>query len=352
MRCLGLDLLRVAAVLLVLIRHAELPDGILSYLGPLQKGGWAGVDLFFVLSGFLVSSLLFKEYKSSGKVDIKRFLIRRGFKIYPPFWFLIFATLFTSAVFNQLVHSRSIIGEILFIQNYTSSLWNHTWSLAVEEHFYFLLAGLIFCLCKGADTKRLRYFPLFFIFVASLCLILRILNYLQNSDFSFKSHVYPTHLRVDSLLYGACLSYLVFFGSEKLRLNRIPRWILVATGLILFSPAFIWDIEHDKWVSIFGFTSIYFGAGFLVLAANRIESSTSRLLRTLGIFGSASYSIYLWHMPVLKAMTWLQPNSDGLGGHLRFIGYIFISFVGGLLLARLIENPTLKLRGKLFPVSN
>jgi len=77
MRIKGLDFLRGIAILLVLFRHNPLGNNIFYHFG------WLGVDLFFVLSGFLVSGLLFTEYKKRGEVRIKRFLIRRGFKIYP-----------------------------------------------------------------------------------------------------------------------------------------------------------------------------------------------------------------------------------------------------------------------------
>ena len=83
MRIKGLDLLRGIAILLVLFRHCDIENNILHHFG------WLGVDLFFVLSGFLVSGLLFNEYKKIGKVKIGRFLIRRGFKIYPPFYFFV-----------------------------------------------------------------------------------------------------------------------------------------------------------------------------------------------------------------------------------------------------------------------
>jgi peptidoglycan/LPS O-acetylase OafA/YrhL len=85
-----------------------------------------GVDLFFVLSSFLVSGLLFSEIKKTGSVKLGRFLIRRGLKIYPSFYIFIFFTIFGYAVLNRDINSRSLFGELTFLQNYNSSLWNHT----------------------------------------------------------------------------------------------------------------------------------------------------------------------------------------------------------------------------------
>ncbi len=88
MRNKGLDFLRLIAVVLVLVRHLVLPHQPGVLLSMLNQAGWIGVDLFFVLSGFLISSLLFGEYQATGDIDTIRFLVRRAFKIYPPFWVL------------------------------------------------------------------------------------------------------------------------------------------------------------------------------------------------------------------------------------------------------------------------
>src|SRR4029078_2606024 len=102
MRYQGLDLLRGIAILGVLFRHLEIETWI---AGP---GGY-GVDLFFVLSGFLVSGLLFSEYKRYGKINPGRFLIRRGFKIYPSFYFFILMTIALFGVLFGSYFSRTAI---------------------------------------------------------------------------------------------------------------------------------------------------------------------------------------------------------------------------------------------------
>src|SRR5207248_2040034 len=141
------DVLRALAVLLVLGRHMTVcprqTSAVLHAITAVwSRGGWLGVDLFFVLSGFLVSGLLFREQEKFGTIQAKRFLIRRGFKIYPAFWLLIVVTQAAALVGPPHRFRASTVTELLFLQNYSSSLWNHTWSLAVEEHFYFLLVML------------------------------------------------------------------------------------------------------------------------------------------------------------------------------------------------------------------
>src|SRR5262245_50090618 len=93
-----LDILRSFAIFLVLLRHLpEVPDGLGTHWSAAysisNSVGWIGVDLFFVLSGFLISGLLFREYNLTGKVDLLRFYIRRGYKIYPGFYILFLTTL-------------------------------------------------------------------------------------------------------------------------------------------------------------------------------------------------------------------------------------------------------------------
>ena len=144
-RSISIDFLRGIAILLVIGRHIEVvPENLNSVLRApiifLIRYGWMGVDLFFVLSGFLVSGLLYKEIKNYNTLSYRNFFLRRGLKIYPAFYFLIAITLF---LYNFDITTGALISELLFVQNYFSSLWAHTWSLAVEEHFYLTLPLIV-----------------------------------------------------------------------------------------------------------------------------------------------------------------------------------------------------------------
>ena len=162
----SLDLLRAVAVFLVIGRHVKYP--LDAGWGPIgetvmrtwTRGGWVGVDLFFVLSGFLVSGLLFREYQHKGTISIGRFLIRRGLKIYPAFYFLLAVTVVqtVSRKGTSAISLPAVVAECLFVQNYGPSMLQHSWSLAVEEHFYLLCSLLIFFLTQepsaGIPTGR------------------------------------------------------------------------------------------------------------------------------------------------------------------------------------------------------
>ena len=153
-----LDVLRAVAVLLVLCSQVHSFDW-------LQRCGWIGVDLFFVLSGFLVSGLLYSEYKKYGSLSPKRFLVRRGLKIYPAFYTFVIGSVILMLLTRMKIPLDLLLAEILFVQNYYGALWGHTWSLCIEEHFYLLLTAGLYLLWRRASVEmpvlrlRDRYFP-------------------------------------------------------------------------------------------------------------------------------------------------------------------------------------------------
>ena len=162
-RNLQLDFLRGVAILLVFGRHLELsrPSGAVGVLAEIWfRIGWLGVDLFFVLSGFLIGGLLISEFEKHGKIDVPRFLGRRGLKIYP-LYFIFLAYLLLMPTLKTLLHRGDAWGtfsehwsgvwpNLLFLQNYVGhSSAGHLWTLAVEEHFYLLLPFVLAPLAAG-----------------------------------------------------------------------------------------------------------------------------------------------------------------------------------------------------------
>ncbi len=151
-RNLQLAVLRGIAVLLVFGRHLELPkpEGLVgTFAGAWLRIGWLGVDLFFVLSGFLIGGLLVTELHKHGRIDVARFLSRRGLKIYPAYFVFIAYLMFMPAA-KGLLRGESVWAvpvewslywpNFLFLQNYVgNNPTGHTWTLAVEEHFYLML---------------------------------------------------------------------------------------------------------------------------------------------------------------------------------------------------------------------
>jgi peptidoglycan/LPS O-acetylase OafA/YrhL len=316
------------------------------------RGGWIGVDLFFVLSGFLVSGLLFREHEKFGRISGKHFLVRRGFKIYPAFWLLIFATVAKAAYDRHPFDHRGIVSEFLFIQNYGPALWNHTWSLAVEEHFYlFLLLFLLLLSRRCPSAKAFRVVPAAFVSLAILCLSLRVFT-AHIAPYTHKTHLFPSHLRMDSLFAGVFISYLYhFYRDGLLDWGRRYRLKLLVLGILLLCPAFIFPLRSTRFIFTFGFTLFYIGSGFLLIAALVSRAPHHRAAKALAYAGSHSYSIYLWHMPIALWAVPMLKRFPGLGQN-WFVyngAYLVGSISFGILMAALIEFPMLRVRDHLFP---
>jgi peptidoglycan/LPS O-acetylase OafA/YrhL len=329
MRNPSLDFLRGTAVILVLFRH--------HWIGVdwLQEIGWIGVDLFFVLSGFLVSGLLFKEYQRAGEIRPLRFLIRRGFKIYPMFY-LSLAVTYAVLPFTQFPNFENLnprgktlamIAEPLFLQNYFGAIWAHHWSLAVEEHFYIGLA-LLFPLL----VKHIRFVPL----VMVACLAMR---YFSDQEMILTR----THLRIDSLLMGVLISYVWHFSDPKYWYERYK--IAIHTLAILPLIAAVFAPLYLK------FTLLYIAFGAILVT---LQFQTWRYPKWITTIGYYSYGIYLFHLYLIVFIvgpTYLfdEPQVFTWDTVPSFLIFFIGSIAIGILMSKFIEKPFLALRERFTP---
>lgn len=288
----SIDFLRGIAVILVIFRHTPNLEKLQEYeivyapLKFLSQGGWIGVDLFFVLSGYLVSSLIFKEMINNNSFNISRFLIRRGLKIYPAFYFFLFSTLTLQLLFNRDVQFLNLIGELTYLQNYIGHMYPHTWSLAVEEHFYILLSLVSFIFFKY------KKYNLYWIISISIIIIfvplLRHINFVLNT-FSFENHIFPTHLRIDSLALGVFISFIKFHNSNyftKIRLKLKNKYLIIA-GTLLLIPNFILSIS-TWYISVLGLTINSIASGVILIGLMNYEYvKFPKWIVTIGVY---SYS--------------------------------------------------------------
>lgn len=372
-RNLQLDVLRGVAVLLVFGRHLELPrpEGVVGALGQIWfRIGWLGVDLFFVLSGFLIGGLLFSELQKHGRIDIGRFLVRRGLKIYPAYLvflgYLMFMPLLKALLRGNEV--GLVLAEqwnlywpnLLFLQNYVgTNPAGHTWTLAVEEHFYLMLP---FALAALAALRRIHLLLRICLGIVPLFLLVRCLALWAGDPYTVK--MAATHLRLDALLFGVGLRALAQYYPESFSAARSWRAVLVTVGLVLWAPNLFVE-PGTSFVRTLGLTATYLGSGAFLLAAYHTHAAdfgcwsrpATRAASLIGWIGIYSYAIYLWHVTTMGIL------ERELGGRLLawaggasvsvWLASAFVVCTGavlaGVLASKVVEWPVLRLRDRFFP---
>jgi peptidoglycan/LPS O-acetylase OafA/YrhL len=352
------DCLRCAAIFLVMLAHCgdfskALPPTVAVLFNDAQLISWVGVELFFVLSGFLVSGLLFVEHDRTGSLDIGRFLVRRAFKIIPPFYFLVLVTSIYDLTFRGSVNLTHLFHDIFFLQNYRAGAWPHAWTLALEVHFYLLLALLLFYLARRSPKGSgwLRRLPSIICWVLLASFLARFIHSSMSSGyFNMHRDIEPSHLHLDVLAAGVLLRYLYNYHPERLRLFQRGRLLWIGLGLLLVWPSkYIWS-PHPALLTALVPSCNYLGFGLVVFEATQFSYPASGighwLLKPFDFFGKHSYSIYLWHLPVLE---WLVAPLVKERGLLFFVLFFGGSLVIGSLFSILLEEPVLHLRNRLFP---
>ncbi len=336
-REIELDFIRGLAVLLVLDGHAT---GFLYRIGFPVDAGALGVSMFFVLSGFLVGGILVREWSTRGRIDARRFLIRRGLKIWPQYYCFLIILLLTG---HRTV--RNLLGNLLNLQNYMGGV-AHTWSLAVEEHAYLLLT-LVFVLAgRWNISKQTLLYGL--LLVAIACGVFRGIMRVHGADV-FEA----TQYRIDGILWGLVLALLFEVYPERFRQLQRQRWLWFA-GLILL-PSVIYlarslhflDMFRSDLLNLFGISSL-----MLLYRGNARTAAREpgRIYRVVAWVGLYSYGIYLWHVSVFAPLAAVMVRM-----HLRVPAVVYGligATLGGLLgivATEVIELPTLRLRDRLFP---
>lgn len=367
-RSVQLDVLRGLAILLVLGSHNPVSckgTGLIFPLAyALETMGWTGVDLFFVLSGFLIGGLLFKELKGRGSLDLKRFYVRRILRIWPSYYVTlvaVFGLLLQRTHFN-FSESLGILAPNLFhVQNYILDPrrpLGQSWTLAIEEHFYLVLPLLLSLLWKFRRTEAttMPSVPLVAIGLIFGCMVLRLLAFSHPH-----MNIFATHLRIDSLFWGVLLAYLFHFEPHKIEaLTRRPA-LTALVGVLLVAPSLFFKREQFFMWTV-GLTLLYFGYGLLLLsflktrvdegvAGRMLASGTAKVVAWIGFY---SYTIYLWFGIVGDKLTaalfrHIPIHNAGLNWMAQFVVFVALSALSGFVAAKLVDAPVSKIRERVFP---
>ena len=293
----GLDGLRGIAVIGVLLFHA---NGLL-------RGGYLGVDLFFVLSGFLITSILLHEQKETGRIDLRRFWVRRFRRLMPALLALIPAIALYArciAAPNELASLRAdALSTIAYVANWRSifahrSYWEmfaspspleHTWSLAIEEQFY-LVWPLLVAALLALGKRRALWMATVILGIASVVAMLA----LYEEGRTMRVYL-GTDTRGGAILAGAALALS--------GIRSTPRWLGVVAAASLAAA----------WVLLDGQSELLYRGGFwlteiacvVLIAACLGRDGVGRALawRPLRAVGTISYGVYLWHWPVYVVLS-------------------------------------------------
>ncbi len=325
-RVASLDSVRSMAILLVLLAHTVLAYGAPRHLAFLQLGG-TGVDLFFVLSGWLLGAHLLKELKASGSIDVKRFWCRRWLRTLPAYFAVLSLTLLQFALSRP--DARLPLQYLYFRQNYTEMpVFHVSWSLCVEEHFYLLVAPAILLVAR---FRRLL------IPVLALATVLPF----TCRQLGWYASMEETHVRFDACAAGVLLAAIqAYLPNLWQRLTRFGT-LIGATALTAYVTLFAsYHVNGEQLVSdpgVFTLISVAF-----VLFAVSSENIKQRLtFRGSWYIASRSYAIYLLHPEVLALM-------QRFGSGLPFPVYLLATFCGSCAVAevlyRCVERPVMNAR--------
>ncbi len=351
-----MDGLRAIAVLAVIAYHA--PE-ITFQNFTLFKGGYLGVDIFFVISGYLISSIIFKELRESGNFSFKNFYERRIRRIIPVLFFLVLFTYFFSYFLllptNFVDFSKSSLSTLGFGSNFYFYFQNldysqftglkkpllHTWSLSIEEQFYIFYPLFLFLIFKKFRTNFLNIFWIIFI----LSFLISYFQTEKNQILSF----YSLHSRIWEFAAGALTA--IYLNKNNFYFSKNINNIVTLLGffLIIWSILFLdHQTKHPSYLTIIP----VIGTCAIILFSS--EDNLIKKILSLKIFvwiGLISYSLYMWHYPIFAYADLLQFIEGDIFAKDFFTGliFIFLIFFISIISFFLIEKP---FRRKSFKFNN
>jgi len=339
---------------------------VMSYHLGFIRGGFLGVDIFFVLSGFLITTLLTDEWIRSGSISFRKFYMRRALRLLPALVVLAITCDFATVVFARLYWPPEAFVPVVFGMAYASlvalfyvtnwvmisgqTLWilGHTWSLSIEEQFY-----VLWPLCLLALLKWIRHRGLILSFLTlgiAASLILRIAL--------VRAHAPVTRVfvgldtRFDELLIGCMVGVLCSWGL--LATSRRSQLLLAAGAMAGAATlaVLLWKASSKEPAMLQGGLTVAAGSAG-VLIADIVARPAGWLARALGReplvgIGRISYGLYLWHFPIVYGCGALIVD-DSRPDLPRAALAIGLTFVAAIASFRWVERPMLRLKRRFEP---
>jgi peptidoglycan/LPS O-acetylase OafA/YrhL len=348
----SLDGFRAIAIIAVIGSHASAMWPSVPWLiNPVRDGGFIGVDMFFVLSGFLVTGLLIKEHESSGSVNLWKFFLRRGTRLIPPLLVFLVVSLVLAIHLKEdiRIFLTTAVSAVFYIANWAVVInlkrtpeLGHLWSLSMEEQFYAAIAIVVYLYRRLVHLFSLQKFIVYVSLLIISWSVFAKIYILRTGDVgaNWGNLYFRTDLRADAFFIGSLTA--VFRQNQLTK----PTKLIGAT----FIPSMIWLVTYMISTNLDyafnyrgGLTIVAIASAFVILAASYPETLADKLLssRALKSLGLISYSVYLIHVPVFNA---LSPNNTSMSYQYRFLIAFFGILIYSIASYFLLEKPLAKVR--------
>jgi peptidoglycan/LPS O-acetylase OafA/YrhL len=347
----SLDGLRALSIFLVVSLHTlqryatSHRVGIALYA--LFNGG-LGVSIFFVISGFLITSLLLQEQRKRGSISLPGFYLRRAFRILPPLYFYIGVIVLLGIMGRIDLNNEDIVSSVFFFHNFAehSTMWSveHLWSISVEEQFYLVWPMILFACMKRRGFEGRYAAAMFPAVVLVLSPVARVLFGHQKNPLMHSIGV--RYLNYDFLMFGCLVAILQHTPWFELIYRKATRHSWLPPLFIAFC-SIAWARYQNYFTLPIGYTLAGASVAIFLLWCTRNPSSAiGRILNWAPIvkIGVLSYSIYIWQT------LFLHVQNSSVFGPQAIIGRFPGNWAGFLLLASfsyyVIEQPSLRLRDR------
>lgn len=364
-RASGLDTLRALAIALVFMYHYMVFVSGEPTFGWLSTVGWVGVDLFFVLSGYLIGNQVFGGMLRQHALSLPQFYARRAMRTWPVFWLVLAAYFLFPAVMGGKT-PPPLWTFLTFTQNWQlqpGTAFSHAWSLCIEEQFY-LVFPLVVLLASRLGGRR---YQTWLLLGALLCIGIAARGWLwaqygrepDGRDIGYYPHVYyATLCRFDEFLPGLAVALLKnFHPAVWQRVQAAGRWtfgigVLAVSAVLygVYAHYYVDGYGYGFFMSVFGYSLVALAFSLLVTSALSPHSPLHRV-RIPGAYSLAvwSYSIYLSHKAVAYILN-RQAKEWAMSTSMTLLLITLVSLLVGWALYRLVELPFMQLRDRLFPV--
>ncbi len=343
--------MRGVALVAVVLSHLWIVWPSWVFAGPFARGGFVGVDLFFVLSGFLITTLLLTEQGRTGTIRLRSFYWRRALRLLPALWLLlvvhaIYAVSTGYPPFgNPAQEWTSVAAASMYVMNW-HVLWNPkdaadlvpTWSLAIEGQFYLVWPLVVL----GVIGLRRRFELSAGVLLAALAAV-SVWRLVVFDHQGWSAAYLRSDTHIDGLLLGSLVGCAWVRGWTP---DHLPRWLLwpaaaTATAVLLRTRA-------DSQFAYAGGTTVFILAAAVILLV--VVSDPRQTLGPVGrgtaFLGRMSYGIYLWHFPALWAFSrW----GTGWGNWPRAAGAAAVTVAGVAVSRHFVELPALRLKPRVRP---